>query len=299
MADNLVLGRGKLYFTPYAFGTTTGGTRGYFGNTPQLSIAQSNTKLDHYSAEGGLKVKDRSIVLQTDLTITFDCDNINNGNLALWFGGNDSDALPSDAPGDIGAMVVIGRQDTIFGALTFEADNPVGDNKNYWFPYVNLSPNGNFALKGDTWQQMSFTAEALKRDNETQRVYVYEMADGSSVAPDDDTPEFEVDDIGEAGSGSGGGGGGAPVTGGTLVVPAAVAHLISFEAYYTLTGGTSGYVRLHATGGFYGEAMHVSGANGYVGPFVIKDPATYTLQLFPDSATAGTALVTSAAIVVS
>jgi len=293
MVDNLVLGRGKLYFTPYAKGTTTGGTRGYFGNTPQFTIAQSNTKLDHYSSEGGLKIKDRSIVLQTDLTLTFDCDNIDNGNLALWFGGNATDALPSDAPADIGSALVIGRQDTIFGALTFEADNPVGDNKNYWFPYVNLTPSGNLALKGDTWQTMSYTAEALKRDAATQRVYVYEMSDHTSVAADDATAEFTVADAAVAGA--------APdlATGGTVTGPTAVDLFITFDMHYTLTGGTVGYISLFQSTTPYGTVHEVHGSAGFVGPFVIGTAATYTAKLFDNAALTGSALVTSSNIVAS
>lgn len=192
MADNLVLGRGKLFFSPYAPHTTVGGVKGYFGNTPTLSMTQANTKLDHYSSEGGLKVKDRSVLLQTDVMLTFDTDNIDIGNLILWFGGAAIGTLPADAPltASIGAIALIGKASQIFGALTFEADNPVGDNLNYWFPYVMLAPTGTFALKGDVWQTLSFSCEALKRDALTERVYVFTppLPVGSAVS--DVTAEF-------------------------------------------------------------------------------------------------------------
>lgn len=184
MADNLVLGRGKLFFTPYAPGATAGtaALRGYFGNTPQLTLAVANTKLDHYSSEGGLKVKDRSVLLQTDATITFDTDNISVPNLMLWFGGKSTGTAPTDAPADIGTLHLIGSAHQIFGALEFLSDNAVGENSNYWFPYVNLAPSGNFALKGDAWQALSFSAEALKRDAATERFYAFTPTGGANTS---------------------------------------------------------------------------------------------------------------------
>jgi hypothetical protein len=191
MADNLVLGRGKLYFTPYAPGATvavagSGGAqsplRGYFGNTPELNMAVSNTKLDHYSAEGGLKVKDRTVLLQTDATLTFSTDNISVPNLMLWFGGKHAGTVPADAPPGIGTIEIIGSAHQVFGSLEFLSDNAVGENKNYWFPYVNLAPSGTFALKGDAWQVLQFTAEALKRDAATERFYGYTPAGGANTS---------------------------------------------------------------------------------------------------------------------
>ena len=43
MAENLVLGRGKVFFAPYPKGQTTGGVRGFFGNAPTFVVAQTNT----------------------------------------------------------------------------------------------------------------------------------------------------------------------------------------------------------------------------------------------------------------
>ena len=191
MADNLVLGRGKLFFTPYAPNTTTGGVKGYFGNTPQLNLAQTNTKLDHYSSEGGLKTKDKSILLQTDVSLSFDTDNIDVGNLILFFGGLTTGTAPADAPTNLGSLVVIGKQNAIYGAMIFESDNPVGDNMNYWFPYVMLAPTGTFALKGDAWQTLNFMADCLKRDPATERMYGYKPLVGNvSVAATDLTAPF-------------------------------------------------------------------------------------------------------------
>jgi hypothetical protein len=66
----------------------------------------------------------------------------------------------------------------VAGALRFVADNPHGANQDRFYPYVKLTANGDFALKGDTWQKMTFSAEVLKRDGATSRAYI----DGTPVA---------------------------------------------------------------------------------------------------------------------
>ena len=43
------------------------------------------------------------------------------------------------------------------------AYNPQGKNYDWFMPYVKLSPNGDFALKGDEWQQIPFSVEILKK----------------------------------------------------------------------------------------------------------------------------------------
>lgn len=293
MADNLVLGRGKLFFTPYPVGLKTGGVKGFLGNVPSVSIAQTSTQLDHYSSQAGLKVKDQSIVLQSDQIITFDSDNVSVGNMTLWFGGNDNDALPTDAPTDIGAIAIVGAQKPIYGALTFEADNPVGENKNYWWPFVNLRPTGNLALLGDTWQTMSFTAEALKRDPATERVYVYKMADGSSVAALDVTAQFTGDtaSVGEA----------RIASTATLTAATPQVHLVPFDVTFTLNAGTAGddlvaYLFINSGSVLVGTRVEAVGATGTVS-MTIPSAATVTVKAFDNPAGTGVAIGTSTTIV--
>lgn len=61
---------------------------------------------------------------------------------------------------------------TISGSLRFIAANAKGDNVDYFFPYVTLSPNGDFALKGDEWQQLPFNVEVLKLNDSTASMYI-------------------------------------------------------------------------------------------------------------------------------
>lgn len=69
--------------------------------------------------------------------------------------------------------VVISSDNVVEGALRFVSDNPEGENMSYFFPKVSISPDGDYALKGDDWQQIGFTAEVLVRDCNTNAVYAY------------------------------------------------------------------------------------------------------------------------------
>lgn len=80
--------------------------------------------------------------------------------------------------------VVIGRGDQLRGQLRFESTNPVGARNDYFWPYVSITANGDYALKGDEWQVMSFNFEVLKLDGTTERVYI----DAGSSTPAPVTP---------------------------------------------------------------------------------------------------------------
>lgn len=64
------------------------------------------------------------------------------------------------------------------GALRYIANNPKGKNYNYYMPYVKLSPNGDYALKGDEWQQIPFTMD-IQKPNVGGAIYV----DGAPFVP--------------------------------------------------------------------------------------------------------------------
>lgn len=68
--------------------------------------------------------------------------------------------------------IIIGRGQEIRGALRFISANPVGKQKDHYWPYVKITSNGDYSLIGEEWMTMSFNYEVLKRDTGTDRVYV-------------------------------------------------------------------------------------------------------------------------------
>lgn len=133
ITNNYVVGRGRLFFGQFKPGTRRAQGQRYFGNTPALSLSQNEDKLDHYSSEGGVRVKDASVTLQNDSTGSFQCDNIDDANLALWFRGDlvtHIEAGSGSATGTVTfstAVPVANDRVTIGGqAITFVAANPMG-----------------------------------------------------------------------------------------------------------------------------------------------------------------------------
>lgn len=73
---------------------------------------------------------------------------------------------------------VISGTEPIEGALRYIADNPEGENIDYYMAYVKLSPNGDFSLKTEEWQTLPFNVEILKL---TDREAIY--MDGRPYTP--------------------------------------------------------------------------------------------------------------------
>ena len=98
------------------------------------------------------------------------------------FAGNKQMVIQCDIAAQNRNMV-IGKTNQIYGALRYISDNPVGTNKNYYFPKVALRPDGDYALKGDDWNVMSFSFEALQLNNITQRLYIDVLPSAATVDP--------------------------------------------------------------------------------------------------------------------
>lgn len=58
---------------------------------------------------------------------------------------------------------VISGSNPIEGAMRFIAFNPKGSNIDYFFPHVSITPNGDYALKGDEYQTIPFSFEILRK----------------------------------------------------------------------------------------------------------------------------------------
>jgi hypothetical protein len=249
-----VLGSGELH---WALSLTQGApplasaAYRYLGNTPELSQAQSSTKLDHFDADHGLKQKDDSIILQLDRTGKFKADSMDVANLALFFLADSTTFSQSAAtavaepltvspgtgvqlgttinpsglrdisnlvvnltdtpatvytagsdylldaetgwvkfpegttiPADTGitatfdaaagtrVQVVSSQNALLEGSLKFLSNNPKGTKRDFLWPYVQLTPDGDFVMKGDTWQEMNFNFDVLTPGDGRAAMYI-------------------------------------------------------------------------------------------------------------------------------
>lgn len=96
--------------------------------------------------------------------------------------GTDDVTVAYDARARPAGGVILDSSRPITGALRYVADNPVGDNANMRFPFVKLTPNGNFDVKSDTWQKLSFTAEVLQAPDSDTRYRIEQAIGAAAVA---------------------------------------------------------------------------------------------------------------------
>lgn len=74
--------------------------------------------------------------------------------------------------------IIISKGETIRGSLRYIADNTTGTNRDDFWPLVDISPDGDFEFKADSWTEASFTCEVLKKDG-----YYKHYTDGRPVLP--------------------------------------------------------------------------------------------------------------------
>ena len=88
--DNYVLGRGTLYFEPFAPGTYVGDGEQYFGNTPSLVFKTLRTTRARQGSENGRLVTLDSVLISEGASGEFSTDNIKPHLLAWWYGAEAS-----------------------------------------------------------------------------------------------------------------------------------------------------------------------------------------------------------------
>jgi hypothetical protein len=99
MANNLVLGRGKVYFDRFAPGTQDVTGERYLGSTPAFAVSAETQELDHFSSEEGLQEKDESVTLRADYSGSLTIENMSADNAALFFLGTSETATIALAAG--------------------------------------------------------------------------------------------------------------------------------------------------------------------------------------------------------
>lgn len=87
MANNYVLGKGRLYFDPWDLDTELPTGERALGNCPGFEISVTSNPLEHFSSESGIQEKDDEVLLSIVRNAVINCDNINIDNLGLFIIG--------------------------------------------------------------------------------------------------------------------------------------------------------------------------------------------------------------------
>lgn len=104
-----------------------------------------------------VEVSSAAKTLGTDYTV-----DLERGHITIVEGGGIADGATIDVTYNITAHSynkAVSANDAKEGSLLFVADNPEGENIDYVIADCRLTPNGEFAIKADEWQQLPFNVE--------------------------------------------------------------------------------------------------------------------------------------------
>ncbi len=136
----------------YQLGVTSGRPQGYRPVTSITTVIEgantlvSGTDYDLDTVSGMLQLSAGTTIVQDgdDIVVTY--------------------AVPTAA-----YQKIADANESVYGRLLYIADNPVGDDQDFLWPYVKLTADGDFSLKGDELQLMNFNFEALELNSSTPR----------------------------------------------------------------------------------------------------------------------------------
>jgi hypothetical protein len=130
----------------YKLGASPSNPAGYFGIDP-----------------AGFVVSDGTTNLVVDVDYTID---LPNGLLFLIDGSllavDGADIEVTYAVLGSSRSRVISGSEPVEGAMMYVTKNPKGGDAVFYMPYVKITPNGDYALKGDEWQTIPLSLEVLK-----------------------------------------------------------------------------------------------------------------------------------------
>lgn len=104
-----------------------------------------------------------ALVLDTDYEIDLDTGFLSFSKDLVALQGDGADVTVGYDLRAMSRTQVISGSQPVEGSIRYKSYNPKGDRIDFYLPWVKLSPNGDYALKGDEWQQIPLTLEILKR----------------------------------------------------------------------------------------------------------------------------------------
>lgn len=134
----------------YKLGSTANNPAGYFGIT-QAGFAVVG------DPEGG----EDAMVVDVDYEIDFDTGIITILEGTTVVADGDDIGVTYAVSASTRSRVISGSS-PVEGAMMYRSYNPKGDDFVFYMPYVKITPNGDYALKGDDWQQIPLSLEILK-----------------------------------------------------------------------------------------------------------------------------------------
>jgi hypothetical protein len=151
--DNYFVGKGMVSIMP------EGGSAFIdLGDVPTFEFTASVVKLEHFSSRAGIKVKDRSIVVEKSATVHMVMEEFTANNLVIALLGT------LDSSGDVHTIDIL-SQGAYVAAVKFEGTNDVGARWTFNFPRVEFTPSKAISLIDDKWGQLEVTGDVVVVNN--------------------------------------------------------------------------------------------------------------------------------------
>lgn len=137
---NYTVGKGIAYFKK------TGDTVWRdLGNVPLFDFTPNITTLDHFSSRQGVKLKDRTVVLEKSGTLKMDMEEFTAKNLAMAILGT----VTTNSAGR--EVIDIFGSSAVSGEMKFHGTNDVGPRFEWHFLKVDFVPGQSVSLLSDGW----------------------------------------------------------------------------------------------------------------------------------------------------
>ncbi len=140
------------------------------GLTYQIGTSDANPSGARKVTSVVVKKGTTALVENTDYTVDLDLARVTILTTGSTVVLGDTLTVEYTAPAQNRQRVISGK-DPIAGALRYISFNAVGAKFDWFFPYVKLTPDGEFNLKGDDWQTMNFNMQVLRKTG-LEAVYI-------------------------------------------------------------------------------------------------------------------------------
>jgi hypothetical protein len=144
--NNYSILRGTFTFTPSTGSATV------LGDVSSCTYTPTVTKLDHFSHQAGIRVKDRSVPVEIGAAMAMTMEEINDFNMAMFLLGDTA------TTGSIGGLT----NPELSGTLTITGTNAIGTKVSFTGK-VNILPAGALNIVQDTaaWAGLPVSCEVL------------------------------------------------------------------------------------------------------------------------------------------
>jgi hypothetical protein len=150
--EGYLIGKGKVYFMRE--GESPAVWRD-MGNAPTFELTPKLTKLEHFSSREGVKVKDKTVVVEKAMELKLVLDEWTADNLALALLGTVTDTVSPSG----GKQIDIFSGNSVAGKIKCVGTNEVGPAWTYELNRVEFIPDKALGAISDEWGQIELTGD--------------------------------------------------------------------------------------------------------------------------------------------